>query len=187
MSFEELNCVEILLAVAAPEFRRPLRIVLGERVFMEGCTIVKRLLARDAVEAFGYKQINVRLHFLVRLHAPSLVDTHATRLTGVSERIVWGAGPDRRMYPFAANVMTEELLFAGKIHFAAGTIQTRAGNGRRRARRRRRDRRRSLVEALVSLHCTRIQKETSVHTVAAPLSGTIQVFLGIFVSCQVTP
>jgi hypothetical protein len=52
MSFEAFVCVEILLTVTAPKFRRPTRVMMGKPVPMEGCITAKRLLAGEAVEAF---------------------------------------------------------------------------------------------------------------------------------------
>ena len=79
MPFEKLVCVEILLTVAAPEFRWPVWIVAAEPVCIEEGVAVERHLTRDAVEAFGYEQIDMGLHLLVHLQGVGLIEVYATR------------------------------------------------------------------------------------------------------------
>jgi hypothetical protein len=69
MSYTEPVRVEILLTVTAPEFRWPVWVMTGEPVHMQELILTKRPLAREAVEAFGYKQVNVGLRLLVLSHA----------------------------------------------------------------------------------------------------------------------
>ena len=159
MFSEQLVCVEILLTVAAPEFRWPAWIVEVEPVCAEECVAVERPLTRDAVQTFGYEQIDMGLHSLVSLQRLFLVKLYATwpASTNRPRDIRRGFGPDRIVHPFAAHMMSEEFLFALKPYFATSAIQVRAG------RRSYPDRaglaEHCLVETLVSLYCTQIRKE----------------------------
>ena len=129
MFIEQFVRTEAFLAIAAAEFRHRVWVMNAPPVFPGGCGFAERFLARDAVEAFGYKQIDMRLHLLVRLRAPSLVEIHAAmlagtcRLTDTLRRVC----PDRRVHPFVAHMISEKCFFTKKSHFATGAIQGPVG------------------------------------------------------------